>query len=93
MEFPHFQQEYISRKGQFELISVTHSSSSAPQDFVKQASFSWTFVMDPGDAASTLYGVQAFPTTLFIGRDGRIVDRVEGSLDQAGFEAELAKIL
>lgn len=47
-----------------------------------------------GDAKiGTLYGVEATPTSVFIGKDGTLVERQEGALEEAYFEQRLEKLL
>ncbi len=90
-EFPDFQEVYKSKPGQFVLISVATSDSNDPVGFVKQNGYSWVFANDSDGAKR--YGVSAIPLTLFISRMGDIVEKQEGSMDKATFEAKLAKIL
>jgi thioredoxin-related protein len=58
---------------------------------VQQNGLGWTF--GQVDEAMKLYQVQAYPTTSFIDRKGNVVDKIEGGMDKAAFEEELAKIL
>ncbi len=48
---------------------------------------------DGSGAISSLYGVDATPTSIFIGKNGKIVDRQEGELDEANFEQRVEKLL
>ena len=40
-----------------------------------------------------LYGVEATPTTLFIGKDGKLLERLEGALDEAQFDQRINWLL
>jgi hypothetical protein len=42
---------------------------------------------------TSLYGVDATPTTLFIGKNGRLVERQEGALEEAYFEQRINWLL
>ena len=39
------------------------------------------------------YGVEATPNTLFIGKDGKIVGRADGELEEAAFEQRINSLL
>jgi thioredoxin-related protein len=41
----------------------------------------------------TLYGVESTPNTLFIGKDGKLVERVDGELEEAAFEQRINSLL
>ncbi len=40
-----------------------------------------------------LYGVEATPTTLFIGKNGNLVERREGAMEEAEFEQRINWLL
>jgi peroxiredoxin len=92
-ELPDFQQVYSERPGQFVLLAVAVSSSGDPAPVAKEEGFTFDVAWDKGGAGADLYGVRGIPMSLFIDRDGRIVDKVIGGMDKATFEASLAKIL
>ena len=50
----------------------------------------YTNTMDRG-ATTAAYGIESFPTTLLIGRDGRVVDRMPSDLELA--RAQIEKLL
>jgi hypothetical protein len=81
------------RPGQFVLLAVSVSSATDPEGFVKEHGYTFTFAKDNGNVAADLYGVRGIPLTLFINRQGQIVDKVVGGMDKAQFEEKLAKIL
>lgn len=63
--------------------------------FIKTNKLSFPVALDRSGEVSMRYGVQAIPTTYIIGRDGKIVSRITGSLSWdnpkifAAFEALL----
>jgi thiol-disulfide isomerase/thioredoxin len=63
--------------------------------FMKNSGLSFPAALDRSGEVSMRYGVRAIPTTYIIGRDGRIVSRITGSLSWdnpkifAAFEALL----
>jgi thiol-disulfide isomerase/thioredoxin len=91
-EFPHFKEVHDAHRGQFTLLSLAVASSMDPDGFVAANGYDWSFGRDTENAAQ-VYGVQGIPLTLFIDRNGRIVDQHLGGIDAATFEASLAKIL
>jgi thioredoxin-related protein len=44
---------------------------------------------DASGAIGNLYGVTATPTSVFIDRAGRLVEKTQGALDEAGFTERL----
>jgi len=48
---------------------------------------------DSDSRIGTLYGVEATPYTFFIAKDGKIVGREEGELDEAAFEQRINSLL
>ena len=48
---------------------------------------------DTGGRISALYGVEATPTSLFIAKDGKVIERQEGGLEEAHFEQRIEKLL
>lgn len=91
-EFPEWQQVVDAHAGEFRILSVAVDESEDPRALVRAQGYSWDFVSSPDDIAS-LYGIHAIPQTLFIDREGRIVDQAVGALNKAAFEEKLTKIL
>jgi thioredoxin-related protein len=83
---------YDARRGRFVLLAVAVSSAKDPVGYAKENKLTLDFARDTGGGAQ-LYNVRGIPTTFFIDRRGRIVEKVVGGLDKAGFEEKLAKIL
>lgn len=90
-ELPEFQAVYTERAGQFAMLGIAADSSKDAPGFVQQNGYTWTFGFSP--EAFEKYQVRGIPTTLFIDRNGYVVDQVTGGIDRATFEAKLAKIL
>lgn len=42
---------------------------------------------------ATLYGVEATPNTFFIAKDGKLVERQDGELDEAASEQRINSLL
>ena len=88
---PHFQEVYESHQGQFELIALAAPNSMDAAKFVKENAFTFTMAQSP--EAFEKYKAEGLPVTVFIDRNGNMVERVDGALTKAAFEAKLAKIL
>lgn len=73
------------------LISISDSTSTDPAAYVSAQGFDWTF--GSSDQAAKLYDARGLPTTVFIDREGNVVDTALGMMEPADFEARLAKIL
>lgn len=67
----------------------TQDNSSAAKAFY--AEFGWTHpsIADPSGSMAASYGLQGLPTTVFIDARGRIVSRIVGASNYAGFSAGL----
>ena len=48
---------------------------------------------DSDGKIGSLYGVEATPTTLFIGKNGKLVERQEGALEEAYFDQRINWLL
>jgi peroxiredoxin len=48
---------------------------------------------DSGGQIARLYGVEATPTSLFVGKDGKVVDRQDGALEELYFDQRIEKLL
>lgn len=94
-EFPGMQEVFTEKAGKFRMISVCVDKQMNPQEFVKAHGLTWEFAYDSeGElSGSKVYKITGIPRTLFIARDGTLVNDHTGSLTKAQFEAELASIL
>jgi thiol-disulfide isomerase/thioredoxin len=90
-ELPHFAEVYQARHGQFEMVGIAMTNSNDAEGFVKKNGYNWTF--GKSDEACKLYKIEGIPVTVFIARNGTVMDQVVGNMDKATFEAKLAKIL
>ena len=74
-------------------VNVTWDKEGDARRFVEQYRLSFPVGRDASGLIASKYMVEATPNTFFIGKDGKIVDRVDGELDEAGFEQRIQKIL
>jgi cytochrome c biogenesis protein CcmG/thiol:disulfide interchange protein DsbE len=78
---------------QFVGVNVTASDdASQARAFVREHAVPYPVALDSKGTVAQLYQVTALPTTLFINRDGQIVDRVTGALDPAVLQHDLETI-
>ena len=71
-------------------VSVDDGSDVRVQRFVEDHHVDFPIVHDPAHAVETLYDLVGVPTTFVIGRDGRLVWRYTGNVQDALADAERA---
>jgi cytochrome c biogenesis protein CcmG, thiol:disulfide interchange protein DsbE len=62
-------------------------------DFVAKLGVSYPVLLDPGSKVTRQYGVTGLPMTLFVGRDGKVRDRILGETDEATFRRKVEELL
>lgn len=76
-----------------EILSISMSEeNTAVEGFISKYGLTYPFVMDRDGAAATLYGVVESPTTIFVGRNGEIVDQSTGVVTTAWVEKNLRRV-
>jgi hypothetical protein len=88
---PELNRVYESKNGQFTFLGIAVDQQMDPAGHYHQNGFSFTLGYD--DNGAKTYGVSGIPTTLFIDRQGNLVDKVTGGMGASDFDAKLAKIL
>ena len=74
-------------------VNVVWDKEGPAKRFVEEFRLPFPVGRDADARIGTLYGVEATPTTLFIGKNGKLVERHEGGLDEAAFEQRLNWLL
>lgn len=64
-------------------------SRGGARDFYRRWGWTWPSVFDPSGQLAARLGLQGLPTTLFLDEQHRVVARIVGEGDFAGFEAGL----
>lgn len=64
-------------------------SRGAARDFYRRWGWTWPSVFDPSGELAARLGLQGLPTTLFLDEEHRVVARIVGEGDFAGFEQGL----
>jgi thiol-disulfide isomerase/thioredoxin len=92
-DFVHFQDKY---RGQgFQVIGVsTDKSSEKVREFYQKQVMNYPVAMCDKFTRDLYGGLSAIPTTLLIGRDGRVYERVVGApVDLSGFARQIETLL
>lgn len=87
-EMPTMQQMYEKYKSKgFEIVAVNIAETEVAVDsFAKQYGLSFPIWMDQDRDVVKQYKIGPLPSSLFLDRNGVIVDRIEGPLDTARLE-------
>jgi peroxiredoxin len=83
MEMPSMEALYGRFKDQgLEILAVdVRESKKEVAAFMDELGLSFPAVLDPRGDIAAIYGIEAFPTTYIIGRDGRIITRLVGAIN------------
>jgi thiol-disulfide isomerase/thioredoxin len=68
-------------------------TKAGARTFYEEWDWTWPSVFDPEGSIAIRLGLQGMPTTLFLDRQHRIVARITGATDLAGFEDGLEQAL
>ncbi|MDQ3818721.1 MAG: TlpA family protein disulfide reductase [Acidobacteriota bacterium] len=60
------------------VLGITDEDADAARAFLKSHGYTFTTLVDEGGKVGESYGIERIPTTVVIGRDGRIVSREVG---------------
>jgi peroxiredoxin len=74
-------------------VNVVWDKEGPAKKFVADYRLPFPVGRDSDARIGTLYGVEATPTSLFIGKDGKLVERQEGALEEAYFEQRINWLL
>jgi peroxiredoxin len=72
---------------------VVWDKEGPAKKFVEEYRLPFPVGRDADERIGMLYSVQATPMTLFIGKDGKLVERQEGALEEAQFEQRINWLL
>ncbi|WP_010254686.1 TlpA disulfide reductase family protein [Treponema primitia] len=83
MEMPSMEILYRRFKDQgLEILAVdVRESKKDVAAFMDELDLSFPAALDPRGDIAAIYGIEAFPTTYIIGRDGRIITRLVGAIN------------
>jgi peroxiredoxin len=91
-------EKYRNKGLAFLSVNVVWDREGPAKKFVEDHRLPFPVGRDADGKIGSLYGVDATPATLFIGKDGKLVDRVDGAPEQveeikAGLEYRIEKLL
>jgi peroxiredoxin len=72
---------------------VNWNPESLSKKFVEEHGLSFPVGYDSGGQIAKQYGVEATPTSVFVGKDGKVVDRQEAALEETYFDQRIEKLL
>ena len=68
-------------------------SENVVRDYVESGGYTWRTLLDPNREAGAAYAIRAYPTHIFIDRDGAVVAIRPGLLNRSQMEAFIAQYL
>ena len=74
-------------------INVVWDKEAPAKKFVQDYHLPFLVGRDTDGRIGTPYGVQATPTTLFIGKNGNLMEQTEGSMEEAEFDQRVNWLL
>jgi peroxiredoxin len=74
-------------------VNVSWDTESGARKFVEEYPLPFPVGRDSDARIATLYGVESTPSTFFIGKDGKIVGRVDGEMEETAFEQRINSLL
>ncbi|MCL1917468.1 MAG: TlpA family protein disulfide reductase [Peptococcaceae bacterium] len=86
-EMPEFNKVYqdIGNDIQFAMVDLTdgqRETQAIGAKYVKDQGYVFPVYFDSQQEASKVYGIRAIPTTLFIDKDGYIINTIQGGIDE-----------
>lgn len=94
-EIPGFISLYNKYKGNgVEIIGIAFDENGVEvvPPFIKKMGINYPVYLDGGDIAQ-LYDLQAYPTTIIYGKDGKVVNKHIGFLSEKEFDDEIGELL
>jgi peroxiredoxin len=72
---------------------VNWNPESLSKKFVEEHRLPFPVGYDSGGQIAKQYGVEATPTSVFVAKDGKVVERQEAALEEAYFDQRIEKLL
>ena len=73
-------------------IAFDENGSEAVPPFIKKMGVNYPVYLDGGDIAQA-YNLQAYPTTVIYGKDGKVANKHIGFVSEKEFENEIGELL
>ena len=93
-EMPYMEKQYQVYKNQgVQILAVNVGESKyAVNNFVSKHQLSFPVMIDKGEEVGAAYHVDPLPVTFLIDKDGKIIDRLTGSLSEASIQQQMERI-
>jgi thiol-disulfide isomerase/thioredoxin len=88
-----FQNQYGSQGLQVVGVALEYQDKDEVAKFVKQMGVGYTVLLGKDETGDEYGGVPALPETFFIGRDGKIVDKILGLRGRGDIEEDIKRAL
>lgn len=95
-EMPDFNKKYLQYGDQIQFLMIDFAKDDKIEDakaYVSEMGFAFPIYFDTYGDASYTYGVDAFPTTVFIDADGYVVARYRGTISEETLQSGINMIL
>lgn len=91
-ELPHIEKIHkeLSGKG-LVVLGINDEPPDVAKKFVKEQGLTFTTLHDDGGKVHRLYGVEFIPTTIIVGRDGKVVERFVGYTEEGKIREALKR--
>lgn len=93
-EMPYMEKQYQVYKDQgVQILAVNVGESKyAVNHFVSKHHLSFPVMIDKGEEVGSAYHVDPLPVTFLIDKDGKIIDRLTGSLSEENIQQQMERI-
>ncbi len=96
-EMPRFEEAYKKYGDQVQFIMLNAVKSEKNRDdgrtFIKNSEYTFPVFYDVDGKAMTLYTIRGFPATIFIDKDGNIVEKSLGELTSEKLDENIQKLI
>ena len=96
-EMPYFEDAYKQYGGQVQFIMLnavkSEKSSEDGKNFIKDSAYTFPVFYDTDGKAMTSYGIRGFPATIFIDKDGKIVEKSLGALTKEKLDQNIQALI
>jgi peroxiredoxin len=93
-EFPDFQKTWVDNADKLVIIGVNHTTADQVEqvgDFVAEMGATFPIVLDKDGQVAEAYQIRGLPTSIFIDRNGTVIEVFTGPVNQAYIESKLGE--
>ena len=93
-EIPGFINLYNKYQGKVEILGIAfdENGTEVVPSFIKKMGINYPVYLDGGDIAQA-YDLQAYPTTVIYGKDGKVANKHVGFIAEKEFDDEIGELL